>query len=289
MAERKYGFVAALGFRQWQPEEVLSCLHDLGYRAVSWPLEWFDPRLRARNALSDLVELTQKHGMEIAELGIQQDLVEGDDATRQGRIDMMTTIIRRAGELGVPNLNVYTGPQPWNPKAPQLGTGIPEGRAWGRVEAAFAQLLPVAEKAGVFLCIESVFGHVARDYYTTRELFNRCPSPALAINMDPSHYALERNDIPWTVRQWGERIRHVHLKDAAGRAGVHQQDFVFPLLGEGLVDWTAFVDALDSVGYAGFLTVEFESFHYYSTVLGNDPARAAAISMEQIRALMGEE
>jgi len=65
-----------------------------------------------------------------------------------------------------------------------------------------------------------------------------------------------------------------------------QQDFIFPLLGEGLVDWPAFLAALDEVGYDGFLTVEFESFNYYRTVLADDPSRAAAISMEQIRALM---
>jgi sugar phosphate isomerase/epimerase len=68
--------------------------------------------------------------------------------------------------------------------------------------------------------------------------------------------------------------------------GEHGQDFIFPLLGEGVVDWPAFMDALDDVGYDGFLTVEFESFVYYRTVLKNDPARAATISMEQIRALV---
>jgi len=286
MGKRKFGFLAGLGFRQWQAEDVLSCLRDLGYSGVSWPLSWVDPRQPPAEALPRLVELTRQQGMEVAELGIQQDLVEGDDTARQGRIDAMTKVIRQAGEVGVSSLNVFTGPAPWNPRAPRLGVDISEGQAWARIEAAFSQLLPAAEEAGVFLCVESVFGHTVRDYYTTRELFTRCPSPALAINMDPSHYALVRNDIPWAVRQWGDRIKHVHLKDAAGRAGVHQQDFIFPLLGEGVVDWPAFLAALDDVGYDGFLTVEFESFTYYRTVLEGDPSRAAAISMDQIRVLM---
>jgi sugar phosphate isomerase/epimerase len=288
MRERKFGFLAGLGFQRWQAETVLSCLRDLGYTGVSWPYFWFDPRRQPADALPRLVGMTHEQGMEVAEVGIQQDLVEGDEATRHQRISTMTEVIRQAGELGVSNLNVYTGPAPWNPRAPRLGTDIREGEAWARVEAAFSQLLPAAEEAGVFLCVESVFGHVARDYYTTRELFTRCPSPALAINMDPSHYALVRNDIPWTVRQWGDRIKHVHLKDAVGRAGEHQQDFTFPLLGEGMVDWPAFLAALDDVGYNGFLTVEFESFTYYRTVLESDPARAAAISMEQLKVLMRE-
>jgi len=286
MRERKFGFLAGLGFQKWSAEEVLRCLGDLGYRGVSWPSSWFDPRERPSDALPRLVDLTRRHRMEVAELGIQHDLVKGDDAERQKCVEVMNTLIGQAGQEGVSNLNVFTGPAPWDPRAPKLGVDISEGQAWSRVEAAFSQLLPAAERARVFLCVESVFGHLVHDYYTTRELFTRCPSPALAINMDPSHYALVRNDIPWAIRQWGDRIKHVHLKDAAGRAGVPGEDFIFPLLGEGLIDWPAFLAALDEIRYDGFLTVEFESFAYYRTVLDSDPSRAAAISMEQIRALM---
>ena len=63
------------------------------------------------------------------------------------------------------------------------------------------------------------------------------------------------------------------------------EDFAFPMIGGGVIDWSAFVDALDDIGYEGVLSVEFEAFKYYDRVLKNDPARAAAISMEQIRSL----
>jgi sugar phosphate isomerase/epimerase len=163
MAERKYGFLAGLGFGRWQAEDVLTCLRDMGYGGVSWPLSRFDPRQQPADALSRLVDLTRRRGLEVAELGIQQDLVEGDDAARQERVEVMIDLIRQAGELGVAHLNVFTGPAPWDPKAPRLGVDISEGQAWARVEAAFSQLLPAAEAAGVFLCVESVFGHTARD------------------------------------------------------------------------------------------------------------------------------
>jgi sugar phosphate isomerase/epimerase len=64
------------------------------------------------------------------------------------------------------------------------------------------------------------------------------------------------------------------------------EDFCFPLLGEGAVDWRAFFDALDDIGYDGFMTVEFESFAYYRRVL-QDPSKAAALSIEQLRVLDG--
>ena len=62
--------------------------------------------------------------------------------------------------------------------------------------------------------------------------------------------------------------------------------FVFPLLGEGMVNWQAFFGALDKIGYDGYCSVEFESFEYYRQVLAGNPEAAAKISLEQIEALL---
>ena len=86
--------------------------------------------------------------------------------------------------------------------------------------------------------------------------------------------------------KWGEKIRHVHLKDVIGSPGVSGGDFMFPLLGEGMVDWKIFLKALDEIGYKGFLSVEFESFKYYRNLLNSDPVKAARISMEQVKKLI---
>lgn len=62
--------------------------------------------------------------------------------------------------------------------------------------------------------------------------------------------------------------------------------FVFPLLGEGHVDWEAFFEALDAIGHTGFCSVEFESFAYYNGIPGGDPEAAARISKQQVEALL---
>ncbi len=79
------------------------------------------------------------------------------------------------------------------------------------VREAFDLLVLLAEDLGVDLALEGVFGHLARDYYTTLELLRHYDSPRLGVNFDPSHGILYGNDIPWAVRQWGPRIKHVHL------------------------------------------------------------------------------
>ncbi len=139
------------------------------------------------------------------------------------------------------------------------------------------------------LAVEGVFGHLVHDYYTTLELLRHYDSPALGINLDPSHGVLVGNDIPWVIRQLGSRIRHVHLKDAVGRPGMFGDTFVFPLLGEGVVPWADFFAALDDIGYEGYLTVEFESWDYYRQVLGSDPVEAARLSLQILARLDGSE
>ena len=283
----RLGYMASLGFGGWTPEEVCRCLADLGYGAVEWTLAHFDPRSHSDDEIAALMQAAQAAGLVVSEVVVQQDYVTRDEAARVDRVAHTIECIEAAARHGVEVLNLFSGPAPWDPSAPKLGQDMPEGEAWGLVFRAFDELVPAAEKRGVKLAVEAVFGMTVRDYYTTLPLMARYPSDCLGLNFDPSHYALYRNDIPYAVRQWGDRIFHVHLKDCVGvPGGLPGETFTFPLLGEGVVDWPALFAALGEIGYQGYVSVEFEAFTYYRTVLGNDPVKAAQLSMEQCRALL---
>ena len=280
-------YMASLDFGAWKPEDVVRCLADLGYHAVEWTLAHFDPRTHSDAEIAALVHTSERAGLAVSEVVVQQDYVTLDEAARADRIAHTIECIEAAARQGVGVLNLFSGPAPWDPNAPGLRAGLPEGAAWDLVFQAFDALVPVAERSRVKLAVEAVFGMTVRDYYTTLPLMSRYSSEYLGLNFDPSHYALYGNDIPYAVRQWGARIFHVHLKDCVGvPGGLPGETFTFPLLGEGVVDWPAFFAALDDIGYRGYLSVEFEAFTYYRTVLKNDPVRAAQLSMEQCRALL---
>lgn len=286
LENRRIAFLASLGFSKWEPDEVVKTLSDLGYSGVEWTLAHFNPRNKSEAELRRLVEVTAGKGMEVSEIVVQQDFVSLDEKLREDRISLVKECIEAAGKTGVGTINLFTGPAPWDKKAPRISEDISEGEAWAQVVDAFQQVIKEAERYKVYLAVEAVFGHLAHDYYTTRELFRAVDSEYLGINMDPSHYVLYGNDAPWVVRQWGGKIKHVHLKDVVGKPGTMRKDFVFPLLGEGVVDWKGFITSLDEIGYTGFLSVEFESFIYYARVLGEDPVEAARLSMDQVRRLL---
>lgn len=286
MDKSRIGYLASLGFGRMQAEEVLESLSELGYKAVEWTLSHFNPGTKSTDELKKLVELTKSFGMEISEVVVQQDFVTFDESARKDRVELVKRCIKAAGDVGVEVLNVFTGPAAWDSKAPKLFADIQEGQAWEMVLGAYDELVPLAEKSGVYLAIEAVFSMLCRDYYTTRVLIDHFDSPHLGVNMDPSHYVLYRNDAAWAVRQFGDKIKHVHLKDVVGVPGESGKAFLFPLLGEGMVDWGAFFQALDDIGYEGYASVEFESFTYGRQILNNDPVKTAALSMEQVKRLI---
>jgi sugar phosphate isomerase/epimerase len=134
----------------------------------------------------------------------------------------------------------------------------------------------------VIVTVEPVFGMLVHDYYTVRELLGYFDSKHLGVNLDPSHFALYGNDVAWSVRRLGKRVKHVHVKDAFGRPGVFGETFYFPFLGEGVVDWRAFFAALREVDYQGFLSLEFENDSYFNNVCDGDWSVAAVQLRERI-------
>ena len=78
------------------------------------------------------------------------------------------------------------------------------------------------------------------------------------VNFDPSHLIVQDEDPMRVVRELGDAIVHVHLKDGKGL----YPDFSCPPLGEGRIDFPALVGGLRDAGYAGALSVEYEAQVY---------------------------
>ena len=284
MSRIKLGFMASLGYGQMSPEDVVRSLASIGYEGVEWTLAHFNPRTKSPADLASLVEITRDGGLQVSEAVVQQDVVCLDDAARADRVALALECIVAAGQAGISTLNFFTGPAPWDPSAPVVGRDIAMGTAWQQMLDAFDQFVPAADRAGVAIAVEGVWGHLCHDYFTTLALIDHYRQPCLGVNFDPSHDVLYGNtDAGWLVRQWGPAIKHCHLKDAVGVPS--DGKFLFPFLGEGNVDWPAFFGALDEIGYDGFCSVEFESFGYLAKVMGGDIETAARMSFEQIQAL----
>jgi inosose dehydratase len=115
---------------------------------------------------------------------------------------------------------------------------------------------------------EPTFHHHTATYVEAQwEIERLLELTEVGLCLDTGHLLLGRGDPVTAVRDWGDRINHVHLKDA--RLDVLQaivdegapveaiwRRRAFCPLGEGDVDVDGVLAALDELGYAGWLVVE---------------------------------
>ncbi|HEY6567626.1 MAG TPA: sugar phosphate isomerase/epimerase family protein [Actinomycetota bacterium] len=113
----------------------------------------------------------------------------------------------------------------------------------------------IEARTGVTVAIENMFPvRVAgRDvtFHTNQDLDDLEGLPHLVL--DTSHAAVARHDPIDVRKRFGERLRHVHLSDNAGKGW----DSHLPP-GDGVLDLDAFLDDLVASGYTGDVSLEVD-------------------------------
>ena len=122
------------------------------------------------------------------------------------------------------------------------------------VKTLIRRALPLAEKRGVTLLIETV--GVYADTVRLRELLNSFACDHLAALWDIHHpYRFAGEDPEQTIQNLGAYIKHVHVKDSYTKDG----EVFYCLLGEGELPMDALVSALRSINYDGYFSFECSS------------------------------
>lgn len=282
---KKVGFYANGTFKNMPIEKTCHIIAGMGYDGIELDREWLN-RCDSDGELGRQCRWIEASGLELSEVILQLDYVEMDEDLRRRNIQETIEGIRRCGNEGIRTVNLFTGPRPWAPRPVCMGEDLTVYQAWKMVFAAFDEILPAAEKYGVQLAVENVWGMMCHDFFTMQFLVNTYQSPYLGVNFDPSHDLLAGNtDMEFLIRYWGkQKIKHIHLKDAAGiqtRGRV-----LFPPLGEGCVDWTGFLRGLDAIGYDGILSVEYEAEQHLEQTLKGDWVQAAQESYDTLTRLL---
>ena len=120
-------------------------------------------------------------------------------------------------------------------------------------------------------------------------------SRGVAVNLDPANLVMVVGDDPVeAVHNLKDYIVHTHAKDGVMLEKTNPE-YIYKVtpkpeeiagvkffrevpLGEGGVDFTAYLKALEEVGYRGFLTIEREA--------GDDPSRDIGIAKAHLEAVM---
>ena len=188
-------------------------------------------------------------------------------------IEEMKKTARAAQKFGVPVVNGFTGSSIWHmlysfPPVPQ-----------SMIDAGFKQfadrwnpILDVFGECGVKFALEVHPTEIAFDLYSAKMALEAIGHrEEFGFNFDPSHLHWQGIDPVEFLREFPDRIYHVHIKDAIvtlnGRTGIlgshinfgqpnRGWDFRSP--GRGGVNFEEITRELNRIGYSGPLSVEWE-------------------------------
>ena len=262
--------------------EVCDWASANGFAAVEvavWPRDSGSSRRYAGTSHIDVRNLGQAEaedvqgmiaakGLEISSLAYYPNPLDPDPEIAQPAIGHLKDVIRAAQMLKVKTVGTFVG----RDKSASLDENF------AQFEKVWPDIVRFAADHGVNIAIENcpmIFSgsewpggkNLAYCPANWRRMFEIIPDRNFGLNFDPSHLIWQFIDIPRAVREFGDRIFHVHAKDLEIRsdglyehgvmsAGVGWQ--VPRLCGLGLVNWNAFFGALYAAGYDGVVSIEHE-------------------------------
>ncbi len=141
-------------------------------------------------------------------------------------------------------------------EADRLARQLTPERLWDNLERLLNELVPVAEKAGITLCMHPddpplpVLLGKPRIMHTVEgmeRLVRLVPSPANALCFCQGTFATMNVDIPATIRRLGPHIRYVHFRDVRGTP----ESFAETFHDNGPTDMATALRTLHEVGFNG--------------------------------------
>lgn len=200
---------------------------------------------------------------------------DGDpEGVNQRAAEEMKTTALAAANLGVKVVNGFTGSSIW----PLLYSFPPVppamiDRGFEGFAEAWNPILDQFDEAGILFALEVHPTEIAFDTVTAERAIEALGGrKTFGFNYDPSHLGYQGVDYVEFIREFADRIYHVHMKDVhwsstPKRSGVfgghlnfgdHRRYWDFRSLGHGSIQFGEVIRALNSIGYEGPLSIEWE-------------------------------
>ncbi|MBM3726847.1 MAG: sugar phosphate isomerase/epimerase [Acidobacteria bacterium] len=278
------GFVTAI-LPELSLEEVLAFAAYGGFQSIEvmcWPVGKAERRYAgvthidvdgfSKADAARVHEQVGRQGVQLSGLGYYPNPLAPDTAEARAYTDHLRKVIRAARILGLDVVNTFIG-RDWR---------LSVDDNWPRFLKTWRPLIKFAEDQGVRIGIENCPMSFTRDEWPGgknlatspviwRRMFSDIPSANFGLNFDPSHFVWQRMDYLRVLREFREKMFHVHAKDARldherlNEVGAlaHPNEYHTPKLpGLGDVEWGRFFAVLSETRYGGAVSIEVEDRAY---------------------------
>jgi sugar phosphate isomerase/epimerase len=284
----KLGFVSAI-LPDLSLREVAHFAGQGGFTCVElmcWPVSKAERRYAGvthvdvtnfnRSHADDVSETLAAEGVDLSGLGYYPNPLSPDRDEAQKCIKHLQKVIRAAPLLGCDRVNTFIG-RDWTKSVDDN---------WPQFRKVWKPLISLAADQGVKIGIENCPMSFTRDEWPGgknlatspaiwRRMFDEIPSPNFGLNFDPSHFVWQQMDYLKPLREFKDRLFHVHAKDVridrerldhVGILATPAEYHVPKLPGLGEVDWGRFFSVLGDTGYAGPVCIEVEDRAFEGTL-----------------------
>jgi sugar phosphate isomerase/epimerase len=254
---------------QWEPpyNDALRRIAGLGFKAVeliAWDRDALDTYYTA-SAIQELRAVLDGEGLLLSEfVSTPRGMASTDPAQRRAAVEHFKRAAEVAVALGTDTINTVA-PYPFDLEHPPLTrrpvaqiwtVAVPPGLDWSANWSHYVEttraLCEICERVGLRYALESHPYRWVCGALSMLRLLDHVGSPALGMNLDPSHM-FPMGEMPHVAAyQLAGRIWHCHFSDNDGTTNAHWRP------GKGKVDWRALLAALHDTGFSGTISIELE-------------------------------
>jgi sugar phosphate isomerase/epimerase len=285
-------------------DEIAAWASDSGFSALEiacWPVSKADRRYAGVTHIdvntltpqkaNHIKEIMAKHKLLISALGYYPNALDPDTNTQNLAVSHLKKVIEASEMLDVEIVGTFIGRDQYKNVEENLDA---YAKTW-------PDIVHFAASHNVKIAIENcpmIFSNdewpggknLASTPAIWRKMWEIIPDKNFGLNLDPSHLILQMIDYQRVVREFSDRIFHVHAKDlmidwnGIYNHGVLSQGMGWQiprLPGLGDVQWDKFIAALYAAGYDYVVSVEHED----RTFEGNEELikRGFLISRDALR------
>ncbi len=226
--------------------------------------------------IADFKKLVADNGLVVSALCGDLGGGFGNKEDNPAKIERSKKIIDLAKEIGTDIVTTHIGVVPTDPSVDRYKI----------MQEACFELARYADSIDAHFAIETGPETSA----VLKNFLDSLDSTGVAVNLDPANLVMVTGDDPvQAVHNLKKYIVHTHAKDGKQLfykdpeivygvikdALVTGPSFIEVPLGEGSVPWNGYLDALEEIGFKGFLTIERE--------VGDDPERDIRAAVEFLK------
>jgi D-psicose/D-tagatose/L-ribulose 3-epimerase len=220
---------------------VIEMLAEQGYDGVELPI--FGGAPDAYEKLGRRLDALGLERTAVAVRNVENDPISADPAVREAAIAAMRLAFDCCDAAGVTLLG-----GPFYAAIGNFSGAPPTAEEWKRSAEVLARIADDASGRGITLAMEFLNRfeiYLLNSTDDTARMAREVGAPNLGVHYDTFHAHIEEKDPAAAIERNGSQILHVHISE---------NDRSTP--GAGQVRWTETFDALRSIDYDGWLTVE---------------------------------